>query len=198
MANTKPNFQKREKQMGNTTSKVQNNWGWFLALGILMIIGGSTAFFAPFMVSLVVEVIVGVFFVVAGITMLVQVFTTDDGWDARITYLILGVFNTFAGLMLLFRPLEGLMALTLVMITAFFVNGLLRIAVGVMARPEAGSGWVIFGGAISVLASIYLVTVYPEVSVTLLGIVAGVSLVSEGAGYVRFAFGLKNGVSVAV
>ncbi len=184
--------------MGNTTSKVQNNWGWFLALGILMIIGGSTAFFAPFMVSLVVEVIVGVFFVVAGITMLVQVFTTDDGWDARITYLILGVFNTFAGLMLLFRPLEGLMALTLVMITAFFVNGLLRIAVGVMARPEAGSGWVIFGGAISVLASIYLVTVYPEVSVTLLGIVAGVSLVSEGAGYVRFAFGLKNGVSVAV
>ncbi len=184
--------------MGNSKNNLQENWGWFLALGILMIMGGTSAIFAPFVVSLIVEVIVGVFFIVAGITMLVQVFTTDDGWDARITYLILGGFNTFAGLMLLFHPLEGLMALTLVMITAFFVNGLLRIAVGVMARPEAGSGWVIFGGAISVLASIYQVTVYPEVSVTLLGLVAGVSLVSEGAGYVRFAYGLKNAVSVAV
>ncbi len=157
-----------------------------------MIIGGTTAIFAPFAVSLVVEVIVGAFFVIAGITMLIQVFTTNDGWDARITYLILGGFNTFAGVMLLFRPLEGLLALTLVMITAVFVNGLLRIAVGVMARPEAGSGWVIFGGVISVLVSIYLITFYPEVSVTLLGVMVGISLISEGASYIRFAYGLKS------
>ncbi len=184
--------------MEDATDDLQKNWGWFFALGILMMIGGACAFFAPFMVSLVVEMIVGIFFAIGGLMMLIQVFTTKDGWNARMTYLILGLFNTLAGLLLLFRPLEGLLALTMVMIVAFFVNGLLRIGVGVMARPEQGSGWVIFGGLISVLASIYLMTVYPEVSVALLGVVAGVSLLGEGAGYVRFAYGLKNGVSVAI
>jgi len=184
--------------MTNSINELQKSWGWFLAVGILMIVGGACAFFAPFMVSLAIEVIVGAFFAVGGIVMLVQVFTTKDGWDARMTYLILGLFNTLAGLMLLFRPLEGLMALTLVMIVAVFVNGLIRIAVGVMARPEPGSGWVIFGGAISVLVSLYLMTVYPEVSVMLVGIMVGVSLIGEGAGYIRFAYGLKNNVSVAI
>ncbi|WP_299643039.1 DUF308 domain-containing protein [uncultured Ruegeria sp.] len=184
--------------MAKSTTDLRKNWVWFLALGILMIIGGCGAFLAPFLLSLLVETIVGIFFVGGGILMLVQVITTTDGWNARITYLILGVFNTFAGLMLLFRPLEGLMALTLVMIVAFFVNGLLRVAVGVMARPEPGSGWVVTGGVISVLASIYLISVYPQVSVTLLGIMVGVTLIGEGAGYVRFAYGLKNNVSVEI
>jgi len=184
--------------MANSTSDLQKSWGWFLTVGVLMIVGGLGAFFAPFTVSLVIEVIVGVFFAVGGVVMLVQVFTTNDGWDARVTYLILGLFNLVAGLMLLFRPLEGLIALTLVMIVAVFVNGLMRIAVGVMARPEPGSGWVIFGGAISVLLSLYLMTVYPEVSVVLVGVMVGASLIGEGAGYIRLAYGLKNNVSVAI
>jgi len=66
--------------MANSTNELQKSWGWFLAVGILMIVGGACAFFAPFMVSLAVEVIVGAFFAVGGIVMLVQVFTTKDGW----------------------------------------------------------------------------------------------------------------------
>lgn len=163
-----------------------------------MLIGGLCALFVPFMMSLVVETIVGMFFVIGGLVMLAQMFTTKDGWDARLTYLVLGLFNTVAGAVLLFRPLEGLLALTIVLIVALLVNGLLRIGVGVMARPETGSGWVIAGGVVSVLASIYLFSVYPQVSVMLLGIMAGVSLMGEGAGYIRFAYGLKNNVSVAL
>ncbi|MEP2532447.1 DUF308 domain-containing protein [Shimia sp.] len=184
--------------MGNRKTDLQKNWGWFLALGALMMVGGAFAFFAPFMVSLVVETIVGVFLVVGGVLMLAQVFMSNDGWNARLTYLILGAFNTFAGFMLLFRPLEGLMALTLVLITALFVSGLIRIAIGVMARPESGSGWVIAGGVISTMASVYLLFGYPEVSVVLLGVITGVSLISEGAAYVRFAYGLKENISVAI
>lgn len=177
---------------------IRKSWGWFLALGILMTIGGFSAFLAPFLVSLAVEMIVGIFIGVGGIMMLVQVFKTKDDWNARLTYLILGMFSAFFGALLLFRPLEGMLALTLVLIVAIFVNGLIRIAVGVMARPEAGSGWVIFAGILSVLASGYLMMRYPEISVVLLGIVAGVSLIGEGAGYIRFAYGLKHNVSVAI
>ncbi|WIY23935.1 HdeD family acid-resistance protein [Parasedimentitalea psychrophila] len=184
--------------MQNEAADIQKNWGWFLALGIVMAIGGFSAFLAPFLVSLAVEMIVGIFIGVGGIMMLVQVFKTSNDWNARLTYLILGLFNSFAGAMLFFRPLEGMLALTLVLIVAVFVNGLIRIAVGVMARPEPGSAWVIFGGVVSVLASAYLMARYPEISAVLLGILVGVSLIGEGAGFIRLAYGLKNNVSVAI
>ncbi|WP_171178941.1 hypothetical protein [Ruegeria sp. HKCCA4633] len=49
-----------------------------------------------------------------------------------------------------------------------------------------------------VLTSDNLLALYPEVSVFLIGIVAGVLLVSEGAGYVRYAYGLKNDISMSL
>lgn len=60
-----------------------------------------------------------------------------------------------------------------------------------MARPEPGSGRVVFGGVVSVLAPAYLMAQYPEISVVLLGTVAGVSLIGEGTGFIRFDYGLK-------
>ncbi len=176
---------------------VHASWGWFFALGIILMIGGGSAILSPFLVTAIVETVVGIFFMLGGIVILVQVFTTHDGWSARLTYLILGSFNVLAGLALFFRPLEGLLALTFVLIGALLVNGLLRIIVGIMARPETGSGWVILAGVLSVLLSIYLMTLYPEISAVLLGIAAGIALLGEGAGYVRFAYGLKNNISVS-
>lgn len=183
--------------MNTTNHDLQKSWGWFLALGIALMIGGGAALFAPLMFSVLVEQLVGFAFAIGGIIMLVQMFTTKDGWDARITYLILGLFTLLAGLMLLFRPLEGVLALTLVLIVAMFVSGLLRIAVGVMAKGETGSGWIIAGGVVSVLVSGYLFANYPEVSAVLLGIMVAISLIGEGAGYVRFAYGLKTHKPVA-
>ncbi|WP_425045085.1 HdeD family acid-resistance protein [Primorskyibacter sp. S87] len=175
---------------------LQQSWGWFLALGILLCIAGGSAWLAPVMTGFVLEQVIGAALLVAGVFGLVQVFMTGEGWNARMTYLILGGFNALAGLALLFHPFDGLLAITLVLIVAFFVNGLIRIAVGVMARPESGSGWMIFAGALSVLLSGYLMMLYPEISSVLTGVVAGCLLVSEGAGYIRFAYGLKSGQSM--
>lgn len=174
------------------SNDLHKSWGWFLALGLLLMAGGATALYVPFGASLAVEVVVGIAMLMAGLLTLVQVFTTDDGWEARLIYLILGVFNVVAGVLIFMHPLQGLVALTLVMIVAFFVNGLMRIAMGIMARPEKGSGWIIFFGVVSVLASIYLLTRFPEISVVLLGVMAAIHLISEGAGYTRFAYGLKT------
>ncbi len=174
------------------------SWGWFLALGIFLMIAGGSAWFAPVLVGLIVETVVGIALFIGGAIGLVQVVITKEGWNARIIYLILGGFNVLAGLVLLARPLEGVLAITLIMIVAFFVNGLIRFAVGIMSKPQEGAGWMIFAGGLSVVLSMYLLALYPEVSVFLIGIVAGVLLVSEGAGYVRYAYGLKNDISMSL
>ncbi len=36
------------------------SWGWFLALGIFLMIAGGSAWFAPVLVGLIVETVVGI------------------------------------------------------------------------------------------------------------------------------------------
>lgn len=181
-----------EDSNADTSSSDRPAWGWFAALGVVMIIAGVAALFVPFATSLAVELIVGAAFLASGIVSLFQIFTTDDGWSARGMYLLLGLFNTFAGALLLLHPFEGLLALTMLMIIAMLVNGILRFVVGLQSRPEDGWGWVTFSGVLSVLISIFFFSQYPEISTVLLGIFVGVSLVGDGAGFLRFAFALKT------
>ena len=51
------------------------NWGWFLALGIVWIMLGTTAIIAPYIATLTIELLVGSLFLVGGIAQLVQAFT---------------------------------------------------------------------------------------------------------------------------
>ena len=183
---------------GNAPKSLQKSWGWFFALGILLMIGGLTALYTPFAASLVVEMIVGASFLAGGIISLVQIFTTKDGWGARTVYLLLGIFNVVAGALLFFRPLEGLFTLTLLMIVAMLVNGVIRGAVGLQSRPTKGWGWLTTSGAVSVVIAIYFFTQYPGISAVLLGIFAGVSLIGEGAGYLRFAYSAKTGEDISL
>ncbi len=167
-------------------------WGWFLALGVSLLIAGAGIASAPFFSTLVVEHLAGWVFLFGGLFAILQVFRAGKDWDAKITYLVLGGINALGGIFILLRPLEGLLALTILAITAIFVTGLVRILVGIQSRPDEGSGLVIFSGCVSVLVSSWLFWIYPEISAVLLGIVFGLSMIGEGAGYIRMAFGLKT------
>lgn len=183
---------------GNAPKILQKSWGWLFALGVLMITGGLVALFAPFAASLVVEMIVGASFMAGGIISLVQIFMTKDGWGARTVYLLLGAFNVVAGAVLFFRPLEGLFALTALMIAAMLVNGVIRGVVGLQSRPQKGWRWLTVSGLASAVIAIYFFTQYPAISVVLLGFFAGVSLIGEGAGYLRFAYSAKSGEDISL
>ena len=171
---------------------LRENWFWFFALGVLMTLGGALALYAPFEASLAVELIIGAFFLGGGILAIVQNFSLDDSWKARMLHLGIAILNTVAGALLLFRPLESLLALSLVVILNMFFGGCMRVYLGFQNKPEKGWAWLVTGGIISALTAIYLFTLYPGISLVLLGVFAGISLIVEGAGYIAFAFGLKR------
>ncbi len=82
----------------------------------------------------------GLVFLIEGLFSVVQVFRTGKDWDAKITFLGLGGINVLGGIFILLRPMEGLLALTFLAITAIFVTGLVRILVGIEASPDEGPG----------------------------------------------------------
>jgi len=172
----------------NTPESSGVKWGWFFLLGIVLMMAGAAAILVPFFMTLVVETFIGIAFVVSGIVLLIKIFSTSEDWNARLIFLILGIFNTVAGVLLIANPLDGIVTLTVVAIASFFINGLIRLYAGISTRPEQGSGWVMFGGVVSIVSSIYLAFNYPEISFVLMGIMAGISLISEGASYVVVSF----------
>jgi len=173
---------------------VRRNWFWYFALGVLFVFGGVFAFYVPFEASVAVTLIVGAFFLAGGVVGIIQTFMMDADWKGRLIHMIISILNIVAGLFLLFKPLEGLITLTLIVLLNMVIGGALRMVLGFQVRPEPGWGWLLGGGAVSILAAIYLFTQFPDISLVLLGIFAGVSLISEGVAYIMFAFGLRRSV----
>ena len=158
-----------------------------------MTLGGALALYAPFEASLAVELIIGAFFLGGGILAIVQNFSLDDSWKARMLHLGIAILNTVAGALLLFRPLESLLALSLVVILNMLFGGCMRVYLGFQSKPEKGWAWLVTGWVSSRPWPRFTCSHYIRVSAwSCLESLPVFRLIVEGAGYTAFAFGLKR------
>ena len=158
---------------------IRRNWGWLLALGIVLIVGGLAALILPFLASVAVTGLIGAVFLVAGVLQFLHGFRVA-GWKAQAWSAVSGAVYLAGGVLIFLNPVAGMVALTVLVAAIFLVDGIVRIAMGVRMRPERGWGWVTAGGAASALFGGAVVAFMPAISLTLLGILAGVSLTLEG------------------
>jgi len=164
----------------------RRNWGWMLALGIFLILGGLAALLLPFTATIAVTAAIGVIFFVGAVLQFIHVFRAGD-WGARLWSGVSALVYLAGGVLLLLNPLAGMVALTVVAVAVFLIDGIVRIAMAVRMRPERGWGWVLTGGIGSAALAGLILALMPEISLTLLGVLAGVSLILEGWGCTFFA-----------
>ncbi len=162
---------------------LQRGWRWLVGLGALLLVGGTFAIAAPVVATVAVTLLVGLTILAAGVVQLIHVFDAA-GWQARLWSGIAGVIYVVGGLLLLFKPLAGIVALTLVMIISLFVDGVFRVVMGLQCRPERGWGWLAAGGVVTVVLSVLMFGLFPGISLTLLGLLAGISLIFEGWSFI--------------
>src|SRR5438067_13658918 len=66
------------KVLRHELEAIRGNWGWILALGIILIVVGTIAVAMPFMATLASAFAFGVLLLIGGIAQLVGVFWTRD------------------------------------------------------------------------------------------------------------------------
>ena len=130
-------------------------------------------------------------FLIAGV---LQVFAAirSGGWGARLFGLLLGVAYIVLGLGLLFHPLAGIVTLTVMAAIMFLVNGVLKI---VFAFSLRGSGffWLsLLSGVISVVLAVMVFGNFLAASVSLLGILLAVELISSGMTMLSYGFYVRK------
>ena len=122
-----------EARLAEPRQLVADKWGWFLALGIVLVIVGLAAIVFPLFAGAFSAIFVGWLFLIGGVVTIVHAFSAQR-WSGFLWSLLVGVLYLIAGGYMVLFPLTGL-------ITPFVASGdgahTFRIAQGVeMGRPS--------------------------------------------------------------
>ena len=176
--------------MRHELEAIRGNWGWILALGIILIVVGTLAIGMPFVASLASIALLSSLLIVGGIAQLVGAFWTRE-WSGFFFSLLMGVFYLVVGVMFLRHPGEAMVAVTLLLACGFMIGGLFRIIGSLMYRfPHWG--WVFLGGVISLLLGIYIYSLWPFDSFFIPGLFVGIDMIFTGWTWVMLALAVKN------
>jgi uncharacterized membrane protein HdeD (DUF308 family) len=171
-------------------STVRDKWGWFLALGILLLIFGFIALANLFVATVASVFYIGMMMLVGGVAYLVHAFQVK-GWDHILFWAASGILYTIAGLLAFWNPALTAVIVTFFMAVALIVAGLFRIWVGFRMRPMRGASWVIFGGVITALAGLVIALGWPVNSLWILGLFLAIDLTMQGWALIAVALAAK-------
>jgi uncharacterized membrane protein HdeD (DUF308 family) len=153
--------------------------GWSIVLGILMILAGIIAVFAPLAAGFVVVIVVGWMAIVNGGAQLFYAFSAHNEGN-RWWEVLLGIIYILAGIYLLMHPLGGLLAFTLLIGSFLIVYAIFALILAFRMRPQTGWGWVLFDGIITLLLGLLIYIHWPGTSDWVIGTLIGISFISSG------------------
>lgn len=130
-------------------------------------------------------------FALLGIVQIFQAFQVQ-GWGGFIWALLFGLLSLIVGGSLIFNPLAGMISLTLLVAVLFIATGVVKIMYSFSLRPVTGWGWVLFSGFVSLVLGVMILADFPASAASILGILLGVELISNGVLFLFVALGLRN------
>lgn len=178
-------------EKNNDVEITGSNWGWLLVAGIATSILGFIALSFPFMTTMAVGIFLGWLFLVGGIFNIVHTIRSFKQPGALLS-LGLSVLYLFSGYVMVTQTFLSVLTLTMVLSIYFIVSGVFHMIYAFKMKSFGSWGLLFASGFISALFGLYLVTQFPETSLWLLGVMAGVQLVFSGASQVGFSFALRR------
>lgn len=173
------------------------HWGWFVALGVALLILGVFALGNLIAATIASVLFVGALMIVAGLFQIAAAIRFRK-WGGFALWLISGVIYTAAGALAFYNPMLAAQAFTLLLAFSLIVAGLFRIGSGVRSRPTSGWGWIVASGIVSILVGMVIVAGWPVNSLFMLGIVLAVDLIFQGVSDILFGIALKSRRSALV
>lgn len=151
----------------------------WIILGGLSIVAGFLALANPLAATLTVEQLAGWAFLFIGILEIFAVFR-QQSWGGRIWVILAGAAFALLGIMLLARPLQGVLSLTLIVGILFMTAGIVKIMMSFALGRGRAFWMVLISGALSVILSVMIFANFPASAATILGVLLAIELISNG------------------
>jgi len=169
---------------------LRSEWGWFVALGIALVLLGMLAFGNVFAATVVSVLYVGAMMIIGAILQIIQAFRVKS-WGGFFFWLLGGIIYGIAGAIAFYNPVLAAAALTLILAFTLIASGIVRAVLGFRLRPQQGWGWMMTSGVITIIAGIIFAVGWPANTLFLLGIVLAIDLTFQGIFSIAFGVALK-------
>lgn len=170
--------------------ELKKQWGWFLALGILLIIGGSVAMGSAFLMTVFSMTLLGWMMICGGVLEAVHAFRCKE-WGGFFVDLLTGLLYVVVGFMIVANP--GATAVTLTMLIAMFLifGGIFRLVMALMVRFQ-NWGWLLLHGVVNLALGIFIWNRLPEAGLWMIGLFVGIDMMFNGWSLVMLSLVAKN------
>ena len=183
-----PDIDGIRRQMAAT---IHAHWKLLLAQGIVMMALGFLAVAEPNVATIALGIFVGWLFFIGGIFRALSVWQSR-GMPGFAWSLLTALLAIFLGLILIFRPLAGVLTLTMVLIAFFILEGITAIALAVQHREHLRSwGWVLFSGIIDLLLAYLIWAGWPSSADWAIGLLVGINMLFFGLSLVMTALAAR-------
>jgi uncharacterized membrane protein HdeD (DUF308 family) len=159
--------------------EIRKNSGWFIALGIVMVILGIAAIVEPLMATVAVARVFSWIFLFAGIIRIVYAVQSrrDPGFWLK---LLIGILYVIAGISLLSNIFGAALTLTIAFGIAILGQGILEVIAAFKARPDSNWVWMLVSGLLAIVLGILIFYQWPFSAAWILGIFVGINLMFTG------------------
>jgi uncharacterized membrane protein HdeD (DUF308 family) len=183
-------FNKLQSEM---SAVVKAHWKAFLFEGILLVVLGIAAMIVPPLASLAITIFLGWMFLISGIGGLLITFWARNmpgfWWS-----LISAALAVLAGGVLLARPAQGVLTLTIVVGAYFLAEGVTSIMYALEHRKELSErwSWLVVAGLMDILIAFAIIAGLPGSAEWALGLLIGINMLFGGATLIGMALAARN------
>jgi uncharacterized membrane protein HdeD (DUF308 family) len=170
--------------------EIRRKWGWFLILGIALIVLGGVALAVPRLATITLVLLFGWLVVFSGVFEAVAAFAARK-WSGFFLHLLSGILSIIVGALMVTHPDAAAGALTLLLAAFFLMGGIFRISAAVMVRFPAWA-WVAFGGIVTAFLGALIWAEWPSSALWVIGTFVAIDLLFRGWAWMMFAFAARQ------
>lgn len=180
-----------DEPMKTAIGPASEKWGWFVALGVLLLILGVIALGNLFVATIASVYFIGWLMLLAGVIEIVHAFGVKT-WGRFFYWFLAGLIYAIAGFFAFYNPLLASAVLTLLLAAALLATGLLRIWIGIKTWSRSGSGWLVTAGVVTAIAGLLIAFQWPVNSVWVLGLFLAIDLTFQGWALIALGLALRK------
>jgi uncharacterized membrane protein HdeD (DUF308 family) len=178
---------------------LHRHWLLLLIEGVVLLVLGAIAMVIPPFATLATTIILGWLFLFSGVVGLVTTYYMRHApgfwWSLASAALAILV-----GGMLLARPVAGAFSLTLVLITFFFVEGVVTIMYALDHKRELSGkwGWMLASGVVDLVLAGMIFAGLPSSAIWAVGVLVGINMIFGGTALIAMALHARGGVQALI
>jgi uncharacterized membrane protein HdeD (DUF308 family) len=176
--------------VGSTDVMNRRSGGVVVVVGVLSIVAGLLAIVYPDLTLLALALIAGINLLLLGCLGLVDaIVSDDDGGGARVLSGVLGLLGVIAGLVIMRRPGESLLAIILILGVWFVVSGLVDLIRAITVPGDRAFRLLVAAADIALGG---LILALPDLSLKTMALLAGCAFIIRGVFAVLIGLKLRK------